>query len=289
MSATNSTSQFNKLFIIESLAETELHTGERLYQEAKPILSNDVSLTKVTNRLGFVDAMARVWGECARRTPRVYPMLHVDSHGAEDINGILLLPTREVVVWDDFAGMCREVNVECHNNLIVTMGLCYGLHAIKPTKMTEAVPFLALIGPEDKVPTKDVDCFASFYMALLRGGDINSALEHMFTMAGTRNFTTFFAEKLLLEGFAAYIREDCRGKGRLERVERLLTEYNATRRSGRKLSLRDARRIIKERTRPDAAAFERFRRRFLMSNHPLNAGRFTSTFDDAMALVARAP
>jgi hypothetical protein len=45
------------------------------------------------------------------------------------------------------------------------------------------------------------------------------------------------------------------------------------------------RKIIKARTQPDREAFERFKSRFLLSDHPLNAGRFQSTFAQAMRLA----
>ena len=125
------TCQFNKIFVIQSLRDGELQTGERLVQaELGPriqALGLGLCYVKVADRASFMIAMDVIWKECAETTPRSYPILHLDAHGKTDKSGIAMLPSGETVTWGEFAAKCRCINVECHNNLLVASGLCFGL------------------------------------------------------------------------------------------------------------------------------------------------------------------
>jgi len=52
--------------------------------------------------------------------------------------------------------------------------------------------------------------------------------------------------------------------------------------------LRSTRRAIKKHIKPTVAQFEGYKRRFLMSNDPSNAGRFTITLADVLRLLTPA-
>lgn len=280
--------EFNKVFVIESLGAKDRPTGTRLMNEIKPTLDQmglGYCFWQAQDRAAFFAALDSIWSTCATTNPRIYPILHIDAHGAKDRSGILLSPSGEVVRWDEFADRCRRINVECHNNLVVTTGLCFGLLSIKPVTIRETTPFLAVMGPEEEVFEHEVDCMASFYSELLRSGDVDAAMKRFSDMSGSTRFGVFLSERVFLLAFAKYLRASYAGKGRQNRIERLLTQYRATRGFTNAVTLGSARRIIKSAVRTTPATFENMKARFLLSDHPLNTGRFTSTFADALRIA----
>ena len=283
----NTTMIFNKIYVIQSLNEDELQTGERIVNEClKPAAEankHGLWYSKVRDRASFFATMEEIWRQCARESPRTYPIIHLDTHGWGDKSGISMRPTKEKVTWDEFSDYCRRINNECHNNLLVVSGLCFGLHTITAINMREPAPFLALIGPEETVTAGEIETgFKGFYTTLLADGDLDQAMRKL-----SPKFKLFLADRLFMNAFARYVRQSCKGDGRAERIERLLVEW-MEKTAGQKLDEATARRILEEYTRPDKAAFERFKTRFLQSNHPDNHGRFDSlTFDVVMAAADR--
>ncbi len=281
------TAQFNKLFIIQSLSDTELQTGDRLAKDAlRPKLDSlGLGLVhfKVANRAQFFAALDDIWKECAETRPRIYPILHLDTHGRADKSGIAMLPSDDTVTWVEFVNKCQAINVECHNNLVVTSGLCFGLLAITAINFRAAAPFLALVGPQERVTAGEIDDgFPAFYGELLGSGDIAAAHAKL-----SPKFALFLSDRLFLHAFATFLQQSCKGVGRAERIERLLAEF-LERDAAQKIDETTARRIIEDYTMPNANAFERFKRVFLVSDHPLNVGRFDGvSFETALAAAER--
>lgn len=278
--------QFNKVFLIQSLNDNERQTGERLVESTlKPQLESvelGLAYYKVKTRAEFLSALDDVWCQCARETPRTYPIIHLDTHGAGDKSGIATLPSGEVVSWNEFAQKARGINVECHNNLLIVGALCYGLRVITEINMREPTPFLAVIGPENPVSVGEIDSgFGPFYVELLQTGDIDGAMKKL-----SNNFELFLADRLFAQAFATYLKQNCKGVGRQERIEDLLSQFMESN-AGHRLNKHEARRIIEQYTLPNEDAFQKFKENFLMSNHPLNANRFRLSFDDVLNAADR--
>lgn len=85
-----------------------------------------------------------------------------------------------------------------------------------------------------------------------------------------------------------YLREGCKGQGRKDRIERLLQEFLESA-AAHKVDEATARKIIEEYTQPNEAAFERFKNRFLLADHPLNRGRFDASvrYEEALEKAGR--
>lgn len=270
---TESSCQYNKIYVIQSLNTDEPQTGKELVEKLEPELKKynvGISFLEAATRLEFLAAMDRIWKDCTEASPRVYPIIHLETHGFGDLTGISIRPPKECVTWADFAKKCRAINVECHNNLLVTTGLCHGLHAITDVNIREVAPFFALVGPEKAVTITEVRAFVEFYKELLEHGDINKAIGHLTTKVGI-----FLAERLFFRAFTKYLKEDCKGQGHVDRVESLLAEF-MEKKVGHKISEDAAREIIMNYTKPNRDGFEVLKTRFLIADHPLNKGRFDS-------------
>ena len=274
------------MFLIQSLDDDEQQTGERLVESTlKPHLTSlglGLAYYKAVNRAEFFEALDDIWCQCARETVPTYPIIHLDTHGAGDKSGIVMLPSDEVVTWNEFAQKARGINVECHNNLLIVGALCYGLLAITEINMREPAPFLIVIGPETPVMDVEIDAgFGPFYEELFKAGSLDDAMSKL-----SRKFGIFLADRHFARAFASYLKQNCKGVGRQERIDRLLAKFMESQ-AAHRITEQEARSIVEQFTLPDQAAFERFKAKFLMSDHPLNANRFPLTFDDVMSAADR--
>lgn len=281
----HSSLSFNWIFVLQSLNTGELQTGKRLvenkFQEIKLVNKIEFCHTylELPDRAAFYSAVINIANMCKAG---VKPILHFDLHGLSDKSGIALLPSNESISWQEFASICKMLNALCSNNLMVVMASCYGLHAITEVSINEISPYCYLIGSQEKVPAGAIDTgFKEFYSVLLKSCDVDSAMKEL-----DPRFRLYIAEKMFMVSFSLYLKEGCIGKGRRQRIERLLTDYvELMQNEGKLVRLKEARDSLKLNTTPNKDAFVRFENRFLMADHPTNLGRFNCVFDDALYIA----
>lgn len=217
-SVKTSVAAFNKLFIIESVKDNELHIGTHIVEELDSTVrttGHGLALWKVRTAPEFLGAMRAIYEQVDRLEPKTYPLLHIDAHGNDE--GIWL-STGDLVPWEDFADICRALNIACENNLVVVSNVCHGIHAVTHVDITRVTPFFALLGPGGKVAQGKMDAISLFYKQLIATGDIMEAQRGL-----PYELQLYLAERLFLRAFSGYIKDGCRGVGRRARVERLLT------------------------------------------------------------------
>lgn len=208
------------------------------------------------------------------REQGIFPIIHLEIHGLEDKSG-LYLPSDEIVKWGEFSDSCREINEHCSNNLLVVLAVCHGFHSVLQATITKLTPFFTLIGPTETVCVGQIERdFPKFYQDLLNSHDLTST----FSILGDP-YQLYLCERVFANSLIEYINKHCRGKGRQERVEELLTKVKKSP-SGLLISTGDARKLIKALIKPDVGDLENYRTKFLMADHPENKGRFTATLDD---------
>ena len=263
----------NSLVFVESLPDSEHHTGRYLEED----LAAELDLSKVHHEYHAVtspDELLAVLSDLRDRAKHgLRPILHIDTHGSQD--GLHLVGG--LVRWNEVVAACRAINRETANNLVACFSACYGLRAILEGNITELTPFFAVVGPEATITGGELETeFAAFYRTVFSSGDMVTAAANLSSMK------VYYAEKALTISYARYVREGCMGVGKRTRVERLVTDYRTAQPTG---SIRTARRAIKKMIKPTVGQFERYKRRFLMSDHPANAGRFTIRLADVLRLV----
>ena len=268
----------NSLVVMESLGDQELHTGTWLVEDlAAEMREAELALGMATvrDRRQFFGTMERLRTD-ADELGRKY-ILQIDAHGDRHA-GLLLKPSGQVVSWREFVDACREVNMATLNNLVVVLACCDGFHSVLNVSIRDLTPFCTLVGPSAVITAGAVQStLSSFYRKLVATNDYSAALDEL-----APHFDVFHSERILVSAYLGYIKSQCKGRGRRERVDRLLTEI-LDRQPLADLSV--ARRQLKALTRPDAQAYDRFKERFLMSAHLDNAGRFPSSHDALMAAL----
>ena len=187
------------------------------------------------------------------------PLVHLDTHGNKD-DGLFIEGENVFVAWDDLAQMLREINVPSRNNLAVVGATCFGLHAIRPINLSTPTPFFLLLSPEEKVSNGFLETnIPRFYRTLFEVGSVEAAFANI-----SERFNYFHCEKLLFIAIARYLAQQCAGKSRLQRRERLLTEIMSQGMENTLDNRRLARQMIKQGTRPDQSLIDRFAGRFLI-------------------------
>jgi hypothetical protein len=266
----------NTLVVLESLADAERKTGRYLTEDISAFCLDkrfNVCRSEIQSSAGFRRAIKNLEVDAHEKGLR--PILHLEVHGLGDKSGLLFHPSGDTMKWDELGDLTRELNRATKNNLLVVMAVCHGYSAILATDIKKLTPFCILIGPEGEITNQELlrGC-GPFYRGLLEDGSLTDAVMHLPASYGLHS-----CERLFANLFAKHVRENCRGSGRQERVESLVTQARAVNTT---MSLRNLRRAAKKRARPDPATFEKFGQRFLMSAHPENRGRFSVTFQDVL-------
>ena len=270
---------YSKIYVCEALQDDEPSTGMKLARDTLKLLCDMKEICmdarKVSDKGQFMAFMNRV--ELQTREKGVFPIIHLEIHG--DKSG-LSLPSKEGIKWDEFSDICRAINVHCSNNLLVVLAVCHGYHSVLQATITKLTPFCSLIGPTETVDNMQIEKdFPKFYKTLFNSKNLDLAFSTF-----SEPYQLYRCEKLFADGLVEYINKHCRGRGRQERVEELLTKVKQSP-SGRNLSTGDARKLIKELIKPDIDKLDIYRTKFLMADDPKNKGRFTATVDELIKLA----
>ncbi|RRW54962.1 hypothetical protein [Pseudomonas moraviensis] len=266
----------NTVYILDGLTSSELQTARHL-SEGLSDLKYEIetpycSIIRTDSRSSFFTALSEIKSLCI---DGIRPIIHIECHG--DMNsGITIGDKKEKIAWDELVDSFREVNKATKNNLGIVMAGCFGLHAIKPITITKPSPFYFLIGSEGEISAGEIDeAMKSFYRALFQSDSLQTAMGQI-----DKRFKQFHAEKMFCISFGRYIKQKCIGKGRNARVENLLSELFENGIPRNRESLRRYRKELKQLTRPNKAAFQKFADIFMH-------GRYAITYEQLHTFVTQ--
>lgn len=218
---------FHKLWIIESLPQGDLKTGQNLYDNQiaysrlhKPYLK--VAFEKPHTKKQLLQLLQKVRDEAMDEG--LYPMIHFECHGSP--SG-LYVASGEQVSWNDLRTTLIEINRACRLNLVIVLAACNGAHLIKVVAKLDRAPFWAIISPEVEVTAGDIERdFGAFYAVFLKDFDGDAAItalnENMSDKNRQYHFLTSFG--LFLRAYAQYYRDHCIGQGRRNRLENFVSQ-----------------------------------------------------------------
>lgn len=197
--------------------------------------------------------------EARVREEGLRPILVFDMHGSSE-TGLSLGEPGQGMPWERLGELLRAINVATGNNLCVVGATCYSLTAIKSMTITSSVPFFVLLAARSEVKVGFLeDNFPAFFKTMLADGGIDEAYYRYLA----RKLEYFHCEKMLFIMIACNIRSACRGKGAVERRERLLTEVLQNGPNTPE-TRKEIRQNIKEGIRPDRSLLERYTEIFLI-------------------------
>lgn len=193
----------------------------------KDMLDEQVSLAKIHRQETAVQKVSTVqeFYDCLEVIREqvdkgLKPLINFVIHGNAS-EGLFITGENAFAPWSEVVAKLRSINIALKNNLCVLSHTCFGFHAIKQTRIVEAVPFFILIAPEAEISFGFVsDNVFQFYEDLWSKGDITKSFET--NLEGRMRI--FYSEKMLAVVLCKYILKACRGKVAAQRRERLLTE-----------------------------------------------------------------
>lgn len=103
-----------------------------------------------------------------------------------------------------------------------------------------------------------------FYRSLFKSNSLQTAIGQI-----DERFKQFHAEKMLCVSFARYIKQQCIGKGRTARIEKLLSEVFENGVHRNRESLRRYRKELKQMVKPNKVAFKKFADIFMHGRHAI--------------------
>jgi hypothetical protein len=173
----------NTLYILESLVD-EQKTGKWLYDDLIPITyTNDTYSIKYIpfeSLNHFFTELDKIKKEIKEN--KKMPTIHLEAHGNQ--NGFEIAQTKEFVSWNELNDKLAEINFLCRNNLILSLGVCYGhyisLDMILRFQNNKRCPFIVNISPQAKIKPQEIMYgFSNFYKALFEHKVFYNAMEEM--------------------------------------------------------------------------------------------------------------
>lgn len=223
---------FNKLYVIESLDSTEKKTGTELYNDLlrwKEFEHNDklsVELIEISNKNNFIKCLKSI--ELETLSNDIYPILHLEIHGSQNLDG-LVLNSGELVGWNDIYSYLININSNIGNNLFLTLAVCHGAYLMQLIKLDRPAPFWGFIGSFEIINVSDLMLrYYEFYKEFLDSFNLNLAFDKLQksnpTIPSTYRFIS--SEITFKEVYQNYLNENTSEKGIAERTKQVQKDEN---------------------------------------------------------------
>jgi restriction system protein len=200
--------------IIESLGPGDRPTGERLFDQLRPLAESvsppiPVHFWREPTRHALLDRLQHIAAD-VRLTGRA-PVVQLEAHGDAEAKG-LRLTSGEVVTWADLKAPLTAINVLCRLNLLVMVAACNGADLTYIIRPNERAPVWGLIGPLREVLDAEIAvAHTAFYRTLFLTGDGGEAWRAMNAATGVSGSRFHFigAEWMFREVMRTYFKEEC--------------------------------------------------------------------------------
>lgn len=193
--------QFNTLYVIESLPDSEIQTGQILYEDIVRRSSertglHHTKLLKLDNRTSFIEGLNTIELYAKKG---FHPFIHFEIHGDNQKNG-LILKSGEIIYWNELASLTRQINIITNNNLVVSLATCYGAYFLTEIKIIEAAPFCGCVATtgllyEDEIITR----FTIFFETLFEATNFDLAVDRLNNTDGLQYKFKFITAEELFE------------------------------------------------------------------------------------------
>lgn len=251
----------NSVLIIESLLDKDTKTGNSLYSDIVSRLCEYQKIHsqffKVNSKQEFINCFKEIRRVCASK--KFFPMLHLEVHGSTDG---LHLSNGDIILWKEMRFLCRELNIELENQLILSLASCYGAYIALGMEIDVVCPFWGLIAPKEEVTTEDiVEDFTSFFQEFLKSFNIESAL-NTFNVNNSRHKYIYMPAQGFFDKYIIQVVES----SKIYKKEKFKELSSRTKDKYPNLNRRDRRKELKKNIKTfDRNAFvRRLRNRFLM-------------------------
>lgn len=164
----------DKVCIIESVTSNDIACGSILYNNLKSdINTRECELYTPSSGQDLFDSLNRILKDI--KLTGKYPILHFCMHG--DTIG-LEINNGDEVEWLQLKKILIDINVACHNNLLITLAVCEGAYLLNIIHPKDRSPFWGMIGNVEGVHQgQSPIAFTKFYKELLLSKQLASAFD----------------------------------------------------------------------------------------------------------------
>lgn len=168
---------FNKIYVIESLPDSETKTGTDLHNDIirRKLWTLDKyqsDLVLINSKLELINFFEKVKTEIKENS--IVPFFHFEIHG--NPNGFVL-KSGESVNWLELHHRLIELNILVNIRIWISLATCFGAYIYSIIKPIDRAPFYGYIGAWTEINVIDLQAsFESFFDILLDKFNINEAV-----------------------------------------------------------------------------------------------------------------
>jgi hypothetical protein len=168
---------FNKIYVIESLLDSETKTGTNLHNDVIrrklwTLGGYQSELVLIDSKLELVNFFEKVKTEI--KYNNIIPFFHFEIHG--NPNGFVL-KSGEGVNWLELHHRFIELNILVNIKIWISLATCFGAYIYSIIKPIDKAPFYGYIGAWTELNVYDLQAsFESFFDILLDKFDLNKAM-----------------------------------------------------------------------------------------------------------------
>ena len=141
---------YNTIYVIESLDNSESHTGTKLYEVIKKFEfkypRTKTFLISPQKKAELFETLVLITNSV--KNDNCLPIIHLEFHGNQQ--GIACA-NKEFITWEELYPYFIEINIKLKNTLIITTGICLGAYFYFNADINKAAPFFTMIGSAEKI------------------------------------------------------------------------------------------------------------------------------------------
>lgn len=217
---------FNKLYILQSLADNDRKTGKELEERINTFsLSNNINFQAVLFDLHSKEEWEYAWKEIYTSIDQlnIIPIIHLVMHGNTDYIGIEQ-GVKGLIGLSELFEKTRKANILSHNNIMLTMAVCEGLNVIRFITLDRPMPFCNILASQETLCNPiSLENFTIFYQALLKDGNIDMAFERLQNQGAGEmgKYRLVKSEQLFANVMQMYLDNKCNDQAIEERAEEI--------------------------------------------------------------------
>lgn len=249
----------NSIFIIDGLADNDLQTAKRLYEDLKIKISTTnyghCYYRKVNDSL----ALFNVLNEILERVKLgLRPIIHIEAHG-DMTNGLQISGKNDFVSWKNLLVALQRINKNSFNNTGLSLPLCYGLDILRDIDIEQPSPFLFIVAPSGIIKAGIVEStMIHFYTDILQNRSLESAKPIII-----KSLHIIFSEQIFHVIFMQIFKNKFVGKGKESFINHILTELSINKKINPIEDIKGSRKSIKTLTSQPDFFFKKYGKKFM--------------------------
>lgn len=280
------TVHFDKISILQSLPNNELHTGKKLKEDIETYNSAygrrlQIELFDIHNKKEFLNIINKL-AEITNYD-KLYPVLHIEAHGSSDLKGIIL-QSKEFVSWTDLKPYLINLNTATRLNLLVVFSLCHGAHFASQLTTVDRSPCWGLVGPTKALVGPELlGSFSAFYQEVFKSGSAEMAVKKLNESSSNYdiNYSFTLATASFYSIYNHYLNTLCTDESYANRARIMRKKAKKEKENLIKIpSIGELKRFLKSSQKD---YFEKYKANYFMIDlFPENKNRFMVTYEDVM-------